>query len=154
METSNITFQDLGLSEAMLKALEKKGYGYPKIYKWDYENNKLVTVLDAAGTLSNNWKKGHPCIQADILGDWREEAIWRSADDTELRIYTTTDVTTHKFYTFMHDSLYRCSVAWQNAAYNQCTQTSFYIGPEMEKPPVPDNEYVGGKIMPEFTEEL
>ena len=26
---SSITFQDLGLSEAMLKALEKKGYGYP-----------------------------------------------------------------------------------------------------------------------------
>ena len=25
----NITFQDLGLSDAMLKALEKKGYGYP-----------------------------------------------------------------------------------------------------------------------------
>ena len=29
MEESNITFRDLGLSEAMLKALEKKGYGYP-----------------------------------------------------------------------------------------------------------------------------
>ena len=29
MEVSNITFADLGLSEAMLKALEKKGYGYP-----------------------------------------------------------------------------------------------------------------------------
>ena len=29
MEKENITFQDLGLSEAMLKALEKKGYGYP-----------------------------------------------------------------------------------------------------------------------------
>ncbi len=29
MEKSTITFQDLGLSEAMLKALEKKGYGYP-----------------------------------------------------------------------------------------------------------------------------
>ena len=29
MERSNITFQDLGLSDAMLKALEKKGYGYP-----------------------------------------------------------------------------------------------------------------------------
>ena len=25
----NISFQDLGLSDAMLKALEKKGYGYP-----------------------------------------------------------------------------------------------------------------------------
>ena len=29
MEESNITFADLGLSKAMLKALEKKGYGYP-----------------------------------------------------------------------------------------------------------------------------
>ena len=29
MDTSNITFSDLGLYEQMLKALEKKGYGYP-----------------------------------------------------------------------------------------------------------------------------
>ena len=29
MDQSNITFSDLGLSDAMLKALEKKGYGYP-----------------------------------------------------------------------------------------------------------------------------
>ena len=29
MEDKNITFKELGLSEAMLKALEKKGYGYP-----------------------------------------------------------------------------------------------------------------------------
>ena len=29
MESTNITFRDLALSEAMLKALEKKGYGYP-----------------------------------------------------------------------------------------------------------------------------
>ena len=29
MDTTNITFADLGLSEAMLKALEKKGYGWP-----------------------------------------------------------------------------------------------------------------------------
>lgn len=29
MEDTNITFQELGLSEAMLKALEEKGYGYP-----------------------------------------------------------------------------------------------------------------------------
>ena len=29
MDANNITFADLGLSEEMLKALEKKGYGYP-----------------------------------------------------------------------------------------------------------------------------
>jgi hypothetical protein len=134
---------------------DELGTGYPKIYKWDYENNKLVTVLDAAGTFSNNWKKGHPCIQADILGDWREEAVWRSQDDTELRIYVSTDITEHKFYTLMHDSLYRCAVAYQNTAYNQCPQTSFYIGPDMDgMPPVPDNEYVRGEIMPDFTEDI
>ena len=29
MEKKELTFADLGLSQAMLKALEKKGYGYP-----------------------------------------------------------------------------------------------------------------------------
>lgn len=130
------------------------GSGYPKIYKWDYENNKLITIMDPSGVLSNNWKKGNPCIQADILGDWREEVIWRNTDSTELRIYTTTELTSHKFYTLMHDSVYRCSVAFQNTAYNQCTQTSFYIGPEMDKPPVPNNDYVRGEIMPDFTEDI
>lgn len=133
---------------------DEKAVGYPKIYKWDYENNKLVTILDPKGTLSNNWKKGTPCIQADILGDWREEAVWRNEDDTELRIYTTTDLTDHKFYTFMHDSVYRLSVAFQNTAYNQCTQTGFYIGPEMDKPPVPNNEYMRGINIPDFTEDI
>ncbi len=128
--------------------------GYPKIYKWDYENNKLVTILNPSGVLSNNWKKGTPCIQADILGDWREEAVWRNEDDTELRVYTSTELTNHKFYTLMHDSVYRLSVAFQNTAYNQCPQTGFYIGPEMEKPPVPENEYVGGENIPDFTEEI
>ena len=49
---------------------------------------------------------------------------------------------------------YRLSVAFQNTAYNQCTQTGFYIGPEMDKPPVPNNEYVRGINIPEFTEDI
>ena len=54
----------------------------------------------------------------------------------------------------MHDSVYRLSVAFQNTAYNQCTQTGFYIGPEMDKPPVPNTEYVRGINIPEFTEDI
>jgi hypothetical protein len=46
------------------------------------------------------------------------------------------------------------SVAFQNTAYNQCTQTGFYIGPEMEKQPVPNNEYVRGEELPDFTEDV
>ncbi|MDD6484492.1 MAG: hypothetical protein PUF72_07950 [Clostridiales bacterium] len=133
---------------------EETQTGAPKIYKWDYENNKLVTILNPSGVLSNNWKKGTPCIQADILGDWREEAIWRNEDDTELRIYTTTDVTKHKIYTLMHDPVYRLSVAFQNTAYNQCPQTGFYIGPDMKEIPIPDNDYVNGEPLPDFTEKI
>ncbi len=129
-------------------------YGYPKIYKWDYENNKLVTILDPKGTASNNFTKGTPCVQACIFGDWREDVVWRNEDDTELRIYTTTDLTEHRFYTLMHDSVYRMSVAWQNTAYNQCTQTGFYIGPDMKEIPVPEHDYVRGEILPEFTEDI
>ena len=128
--------------------------GRPKIYKWDYENNKLVTICSPEGVLSNNYTKGTPCIQADIIGDWREEAVWRSDDNTELRVYTTTIPTEYRFYTLMHDSVYRTSVAYQNTAYNQCTQTGFYIGPEMDELPIPDNEYVRGEILPEFTEDI
>ena len=67
----------------------------------------------------------------------------------------STELTNHKFYTLMHDSVYRLSVAFQNTAYNQCTQTGFYIGPEMdENIPVPNNEYVRGINIPDFTEDI
>jgi rhamnogalacturonan endolyase len=36
------------------------------------------TLLSASGCSSNNGTKSTPCLTADILGDWREEAIWRN----------------------------------------------------------------------------
>jgi rhamnogalacturonan endolyase len=42
-----------------------------------------------------------------------------------------------RFYTFMHDPVYRLSVAWQNVAYNQPTQTGFYMGEGMAAPSRP-----------------
>jgi fibronectin type 3 domain-containing protein len=130
------------------------GKGIGQIYKWDYENEKLEVILDTKDAFSNNWTKGNPCIQADILGDWREEAVWRNEDSTELRIYTTTHLTDHKFYTLMHDDVYRLSIAWQNTAYNQPPHTGFYIGDEMEEIPVPDHDYVNGAPLPDFVEEI
>ncbi len=130
------------------------GRGIGQIYKWDYENHKLITVLDTKDAFSNNWTKGNPCIQADIIGDWREEAVWRNEDSTELRIYTTTDITKHKFYTLMHDPVYRLSVAWQNTAYNQPPHTGFYIGPEMQEIPKYEHEYTRDEILPDFVVDI
>ncbi|WP_255286578.1 MULTISPECIES: rhamnogalacturonan lyase [unclassified Bacillus (in: firmicutes)] len=114
------------------------GIGVGKIDKWDYENGRLVNLLTADGTRSNNGTKGNPCLQADILGDWREEVIWRTDDSTALRIYTTTDITDHRIYTLMHDPNYRLAIAWQNVAYNQPPHPGFFLGHNMEKPPVPN----------------
>lgn len=119
------------------------GIGVGKIDKWDYEQGRLVNLLTADGTRSNNGTKGNPCLQADLLGDWREEVIWRSDDSSHLRIYTTTDVTDHRIYTLMHDPVYRLSVAWQNVAYNQPPHPGFFLGHNMEKPPVPAMYYAG-----------
>ena len=114
------------------------GAGVGTISKWDYENNQTVNLLTADGTLSNNGTKGNPSLQADILGDWREEAVWRNTDSTELRIYTTTDLTQYRILTLMHDPMYREAIAWQNVGYNQPPYTSFYLGAGMDMPAQPN----------------
>lgn len=108
--------------------------------KWDYANEKTNRLLDAAqfGCRSNNGTKANPVLSADILGDWREEVIYKSADNTELRIFTTSIPTEYKFYTLMQDPHYRLSIAWQNVAYNQPPHTSFYFGEGMKNPPKPN----------------
>jgi rhamnogalacturonan endolyase len=100
-----------------------------------YGKGRLFT---ADGALSNNGSKSTPALSADILGDWREELILRSADNKELRIYSTTIPTTIKQYTLMHDPQYRLSIAWQNVGYNQPPHTSFYMGKDMKPAPKPD----------------
>jgi len=104
-----------------------------------YGKGRLFT---ADGAVSNNGTKSTPALSADILGDWREELILRSADNKELRIYSTTIPTTIKQYTLMHDPQYRLSIAWQNVGYNQPPHTSFYMGKEMKPAPKPNIELV------------
>jgi rhamnogalacturonan endolyase len=92
------------------------------------------SLLEASGCSKNNGSKSNPCLQADIFGDWREEVIWRTSDNSSLRIYTTTIPTEHRIKTLMHDRQYRLAIAWQNNSYNQPPHTSFYLGFEMFSP--------------------
>ena len=89
-------------------------------------------MLCPEGTLTNNGTKGNPGLVADIFGDFREEILLRTEDSTAIRVYTTTDVTTHKLHTLMHDVMYRCGVAWQNNCYNQPGYPSFYYAHDMD----------------------
>lgn len=113
------------------------------ISKWNWEHNTETLLLRADGCTANNGTKATPTLSADILGDWREEVIWRTTDNKELRIYTTTIPTKYRFYTLMHDPHYRLSIAWQNVAYNQPPHTGFYLGEGMTKPPRPAIVLVG-----------
>ncbi|OMD68245.1 rhamnogalacturonan lyase [Paenibacillus odorifer] len=99
-----------------------------KIDKWNPASNSVTNLLTGASVASNNSTKATPSLQADLLGDWREEAIWRKSDNSALRIYTTTNITTNKIYTLMHDPVYRLSIVWQNTAYNQPPHTGFFLG--------------------------
>ncbi|MCU7551195.1 rhamnogalacturonan lyase [Chitinophagaceae bacterium LB-8] len=108
------------------------------IDKWNWNSQTTNRLLTAEECASNNGTKATPCLSADLFGDWREEVIWRTKDNKELRIYTTTIPSTHKFYTLMHDPQYRLSIAWQNVSYNQPPHTGFYLGAGMKKAPKPN----------------
>ncbi|MFD2036475.1 rhamnogalacturonan lyase [Belliella marina] len=103
------------------------------ISKWNWEEKKTVPIFSPEGVVSNNGTKSTPCLTADLLGDWREEVIWRTEDNTELRIYTTIIPAQYRIITLMHDPMYRLAVAWQNVAYNQPPHPSFFIGEGMER---------------------
>jgi len=108
-----------------------------QINKWSVRNNNHQRLLTAGNVSTNNGSKRTPILTADIFGDWREEVIWRTANDSALRIYTTTMTTTHRLVTMMHDPTYRVAVAWQNSSYNQPPHPGYYIASDMNFPPEP-----------------
>ena len=119
------------------------GVGVPTISKWNWETNTSDRLLTATGARTNNHTKGNPSLQADLLGDWREELVFPSSDSAELRIYTSTSPTEIRLRTLMHDPMYRTGVARETVGYNQPPHPSFFIGEGMETPAAPNVAYAG-----------
>ena len=116
------------------------GQANPTITKWNGNSfGQLVANFNTASYQygqSCNTTKATPCLQADILGDWREELLlWNYKDPSELMIYTTSTPTTYRVPTLMHDHTYRMGICWQNTAYNQPPHLGYYL---------PD--YIDGKL--------
>ncbi|MFJ3304037.1 rhamnogalacturonan lyase [Streptomyces sp. NPDC086549] len=102
-----------------------------------YGTSADTRLLTASGVHSDNSTKATPSLSGDILGDWREEAVWPTTDNTALRIYSTPYETTTRITTLLHDTQYRTALAWQNTAYNQPPHPSFFIGDGMATAPRP-----------------
>jgi rhamnogalacturonan endolyase len=125
--TNHVVWWDGDLGRELLNATDIRKYGGD-------------VLLIAENCESNNGSKANPSLQADLFGDWREEVIWRTSDNSNLRIYTTSEFTNYRLETLMHDPVYRLGVAWQNTSYNQPPHTSYFLGygmftPDSLRPP-------------------
>ena len=103
-----------------------------QIMKYNWETKTLDPVVTFEGCMWNNGTKRNPSLQADIVGDWREEVVLRTADNSALRIYVTPFETDNRFHTFLTDPAYRVSIANQQTAYNQPAEPGFYFGSDLK----------------------
>ncbi len=94
------------------------------------------------GAVTIHYTKKDANLVADILGDWREEVIYRNENNEELILLSTWLPTERKNYTLMHDPVYRMNIAVQSIGYNQPAHTGYYFP---DGAPVPDIELVNGE---------
>lgn len=103
-----------------------------RITKYDWEAGVCKPLVSFDGSTSNNGTKANPSLQGDMIGDWREEVLLRTDDNTTLRLYISPIATDYRFHSFLEDPVYRISIATQNVAYNQPTQPGFYFGSDLK----------------------
>ncbi len=108
----------------------------PRIRTYSTAGRKIVefqTFATYGAPSTCNTTKATPCLQADILGDWREEIIMYQydADNTSeyctLMIFSTPEETKYKVPCLMEDHVYRMGVAWQNSSYNQPPHLGYFL---------------------------
>lgn len=113
--------------------------------KWDPENPTGTTGVQR---LLRTWDYGavnadsgtQPTFVGDILGDWREEAVYTNGDFDELIVFTTDHPSDIRLYTPAHNPAYRNAMTLKG--YPQSHHVDYFLGHGMEEPPRPDIEYV------------
>ncbi|MBQ6617077.1 MAG: rhamnogalacturonan lyase [Thermoguttaceae bacterium] len=93
-----------------------------------WKNGRLVTFWRINHSSTINGTKSNPNLQADILGDWREEIILYNAENpAQINIFSTTIPTPYRVNCLMTDHVYRMSIVWQNVGYNQPPHLGRYL---------------------------
>lgn len=117
-----------------------------KFEKWDPANPKptnslqrlLATSSYGAVDASQNVQ---PTFYGDILGDWREEAVYTNANYNQLIIFTTNHLTSTRLYTLAHNPAYRNAMTLKG--YMQSHHVDYFLGAGMTQPPRPNITYPG-----------
>ena len=129
--TSTFNFRiywDGDLQDELLNGHFNESLGFcDKVMIDNWYNNASARLKTMAKSVCNGFK-ATPNLQADFLGDWREEIVlWDYNDPEKLFIYSSSMPTGYRIPTLMHDHVYRMGVAWQNVAYNQPPHVGYYM---------------------------
>jgi rhamnogalacturonan endolyase len=117
-----------------------------KFEKWDPNNptptNRLPRLLTTSSFGAVDASQGvQPTFYGDILGDWREEAVYTNAGFNELIIFTTNQPTSTRLYTLAHNPAYRNAMTLKG--YLQSHHVDYFLGAGMTPPPRPNITYTG-----------
>jgi hypothetical protein len=115
-----------------------------KIEKW---NPAAPTTSAGLPRLVSTWNygavtaaQGGPIFAGDILGDWREEAVYTNAAYDQLIIFTTNVPSSNRLYTLAHNPAYRNAMTVKG--YMQSSHVDYFLGAGMTTPPQPTITYV------------
>lgn len=103
------------------------------ISKWNSETKKFdnIAKLETKTALNTiNSTKNVPCLQADILGDFREEIVFYNNIDAANGLYAlcifATDYESENMLPYLRDdAMYDNAIVWQNTTYNQPPHLSY-----------------------------
>jgi rhamnogalacturonan endolyase len=117
-----------------------------KFEKWDPNNptptNSLRRLLTTSTFGAVDASQGvQPTLVGDILGDWREEAVYTNAGFNELIIFTTNQPSSTRLYTLAHNPAYRNAMTLKG--YMQSHHVDYFLGAGMSPPPTPNIRYAG-----------
>ncbi|MGW0821754.1 rhamnogalacturonan lyase family protein [Streptomyces sp. NPDC002845] len=117
-----------------------------KIEKWDparpAPTNRLPRLVSTWNHGAVTAAQGGPTLVGDILGDWREEAVYTNASYDELIIFSTNQPTDTRLYTLAHNPAYRNAMTFKG--YMQSHHVDYFLGAGMARPPRPNITYAGG----------
>ncbi len=120
----------------------------PAINKWNYTTKTSNRIYSIYQEGVKSPYAARPPFYGDIMGDWREEVILETTDNSELRIYTTTIPTNYRIYTLMHNPAYRNSVDVKG--YLSSVYPDYYLGEGMSMPPAPNISTGDGELIKEL----
>lgn len=133
-------YWDGDLQDELLGNRRSLPFCQPYIVKWNGHEGRPLPLsngkqlYEMGHSVTSNWTKANPNLQADILGDWREEIVlWDKSDARHLNIFTTNTPTDYRVPCLMHDHVYRMGIVWQNVAYNQPPHLGYYLPDKAEK---------------------